>query len=618
MPTRAQQSVRGVETVAVPPPACTTGTKIPAMDIAGGERMRPVAVHGLFGWLHIPPAGAKDVAILICPALNRDGLDSHQAFRVLADMFAAVGYPTMRFNYPATGDSCDLGEIEFAAGEHWMAWQDSVHVVANWLRRATGARRLIFCGLRIGATIAALSAAHRDDLAGLILLAPVLRGRSYLRQVSVEAGLQRGAVSVLDDGLDFEELHFAPETIRLLDQVDLRRVKFSAGQQIAIFAQAQTNPLAACVQAWTLQGANLLCGGFEGLEPLLQHNLEGEGEPTDFSAVLEWVKRSVPAQQAPSGRGSPLPPAILHPAGCTETPVTFGPDNRLFGIWCRPAGAEGEAAVIIGNAGRDPHYGNARFGTEFARQLAASGLASLRIDFSGLGDSIGPAEKENMLGYVLESNRAGDIGAAIDLMEQLGYRSFMVHGICAGAYHAFHAALADARIRTLLLVNMPVFTWSNGKSINLAKRLSLPLRYYLMKLFQFPSWRRLLQGKLDFTGIINAQVAKLHAQLRAAAFTLAAGRFAAAAPETFARQALGALSSNGVKTLFLYHRDNVGLRIFEENFGPGGAALSQFSGAFIAFIPEFERKLRYDQSLRIGGTMMIDFLAQQPSTTGVP
>src|SRR5271168_4001541 len=143
----------------------------PAAESKGSAQMRPVVIKGLFGWLHSAPENLKnDVAVVLCPALNLDALDSHHSLRVLADSFAATGYPTLRFDYPTTGDSCDLNETEFTADEHWAAWQQSIHVMADWLRASTGACQLIFCGLRIGATLATLAAAQREDVAGLILL----------------------------------------------------------------------------------------------------------------------------------------------------------------------------------------------------------------------------------------------------------------------------------------------------------------------------------------------------------------------------------------------------------------------------------------------------------------
>jgi alpha/beta superfamily hydrolase len=570
-------------------------------------RMQAVEIDGLFGWLHSAPAGLKnDVAVLICPALNRDGLDSYHGLRLLADAFASAGHPTLRFNYPATGDSCDLEEVGFTATEHWAAWQKSVHVAADWLRAATGARRLILCGLRIGATLAALTAEHRDDVAGLILLAPVLRGRSYLRQLSIEAGIQRGAVAAMDKGLEFEELHFSAATVQLIEQIDLRHVRLSAGYQVAIFSQSSSSPLNACVRAWTEQGVKLACRGFDGLAPMLQHTLEGEGAPVDFSEVMEWVAQVIPTQRYLAADVLEAD-AVLHPAGCMEIPVQFGPDKRLFGMLCRPDRDDGEIAVIIGNAGRDPHYGNAGFGTEFARQLAGAGVASLRIDFAGLGDSIGPFGKENVLTHVLERDRTEDIGAAIDLMAQLGYRVFVVHGICAGAYHAFHAALADSRIGMILLVDMPVFTWMAGDAVELVKRKALRPGHYVLKLASRKFWGKLFRRELDIGGILGAQMERLGGQIRG----IALAAMGVLQPETFAQQALGTLSKRGVKTLFLYQPDNGGLEMFEENFGAKGSGLSRFGGAAIQFVPDVERRLSYDQTLRIGGRMMIEFLTSR-------
>ena len=485
-----------------------------AAESKGSAQMRPVVIKGLFGWLHSAPENLKnDVAVVICPALNLDALDSHHSLRVLADTFAATGYPTLRFDYPTTGDSCDLNEVEFTADEHWAAWQQSIHAVADWLRASTGACQLIFCGLRIGATLATLAAAQREDVAGLILLAPVLRGRSYIRQLSIEAGLQRGTVAAIDAGLEFEELHLSAATVQLIEQVDLRHVKLPSGQHVAIFAQAASNPLSECGRIWKQQGAEVAFHRFDGLTPLLQHILDGEGEPADFSLVADWVKQAIPVKRNPSADILEPGCAVLRLPGCTEIPLNFGPGKRLFGVLCRPEKHTGETAVIIGNTGHRPHYGIARFGTEFARQLASAGIASLRIDFAGLGDSIGPEGKENVLSHMLETDRTRDFSAAIDALEPLGYRAFIAHGLCAGAYHAFHAALADTRIETLLLLNMPVFSWTKGDLIEVSKRKALPPSHYFSKLTSQKFWRQLVRREVDVLGILGGQLKRLREQI---------------------------------------------------------------------------------------------------------
>jgi len=51
--------------------------------------------------------------------------------------------------------------------------------------------------------------------------------------------------------------------------------------------------------------------------------------------------------------------------------------------------------------------------------------------------------------------------AALDELESRGLPGrFLVGGLCSGAYWGFHAALADERVRGLILVNLWSFIWS--------------------------------------------------------------------------------------------------------------------------------------------------------------
>ncbi len=223
--------------------------------------------------------------MLICPALNRDALDSHHSLCWLADAFAAAGYPVLRFDYPGTGDSLAAGGDR---PEHWAAWQASAQEAADFLRQQTGAGKLILLGLRFGALVAAHAAAAREDVAGLILLAPVLRGPSYLRQLWMEAQLQGAVVRPLQEGLEFHDLAFSPETIHAISRVDLRQTPLP-DLEIAVFSPSGSNVLQACISAWRAQGARVVSDGFGALEPLLEHNLHAGERVADFSALLAWA-----------------------------------------------------------------------------------------------------------------------------------------------------------------------------------------------------------------------------------------------------------------------------------------------------------------------------------------
>jgi pimeloyl-ACP methyl ester carboxylesterase len=98
---------------------------------------------------------------------------------------------------------------------------------------------------------------------------------------------------------------------------------------------------------------------------------------------------------------------------------------------------------------------------ETARRWAAQGVPTLRIDAVGLGDSDGDERHYYLTAHFYDHAIAEQVRAALDELESRGLpSSFLVGGLCSGAYWGFHAALADERIRGLILVNLWSFFWS--------------------------------------------------------------------------------------------------------------------------------------------------------------
>lgn len=552
----------------------------------------PLFVDGMFAWLHRPEVNCGgETAVLICPALSRDALDSHRFVRVLADQFAEAGYPALRFDYPGTGDSADLAP----GGNPWTLWQDGVRRAADALLRATGARRLILCGLRIGATLAAL-AADRDDVAGLILLAPVVRGQSYLRQLWVEAGLQAGRTRPMQEGFSLGELEFGPEAVKSIAAADLRAKPLRPELHVLVCAQAASAPLAACEKRWTAEGARLRHAEFNGLEPLLSHNLHGETPPADFRFLLQWTIEALPPSPVFPVSGMPGFEKTLRRRGCTEQPLTFGPQGGLFGMLCQPDGG-GEEVVILCGGGRNPHYGVGRSAVRLAESLAQAGIASLRIDFAGLGDSRGPAGRETVMTSLFE-DRLPDLLAAIDRLEALGYRRFAVQGLCSGAFHALQAALADTRISKLILVNLPSFEACDDAGGELAMRQSLSWRYYLRRLTYMATWQRILNGRHDLRVILHGQLRQLRRLFRAAG---AAGDPAPDSPHSI----LTRLSERGVEIQFIFGPDEAGYHVVEAHFGPGAAELVKLQGVTLQRVANLDHLMGHPQAQRAATNAII-------------
>jgi alpha-beta hydrolase superfamily lysophospholipase len=590
------------------------------------EAMTPISFGGCFGWLHAPQDRMQnDVAVVICTPLGYDALPAHSSLRLFADDLMAAGYPTLRFDYPGTGDSCDE-ELERVVG-HCTVWCDSIHRAADWMRAATGARRIVLCGMRGSALLATQVAAAREDVAGLVLLAPVLRGRSYMRQLSIEAALQNGGETPPGDGLVFREFRFTPAAIAQIESIDLRTVKLRAGQKVALVPQQEARLVADCAQAWAAAGADVTRLDWAGLEPLLRAAIIEENTLANFSGVLSWLRQAVPPVALPPVASPPVAsPAVvattvasaeLRPSGCIETPLRFGTDGRLFGILCRPAGSAVETVVLIGNGGRDPHYGAARHAVALARRLARAGIASFRLDFAGLGDSLGPPGYENVLSQMFRTNRTPDVTAAIDALELQGFSRFAMTGLCAGAYHTFVAALADRRLSLLALVNMPFFQLPGGSAVDhLVWRETSPLDL-LRRIPRPESWKKLLARRREFRAVLRAQLDWVGRHVLSRAKTITQ-RLGLAEPRNSAQTALAGLCARGVGTLFLFSHEDHGIAAVEQELKCAGDQLARhYPGTGWKEFPEMDHDLGYVAGREPAERAMIDFIQAARATTPV-
>jgi len=124
-------------------------------------------------------------------------------------------------------------------------------------------------------------------------------------------------------------------------------------------------------------------------------------------------------------------------------------EARLLGLLSRPAGPPTEEGIVLLNAGIVHRIGPHRLNVKIARRLADAGSACLRFDLSGLGDSPPPEP-----GLSHEDQAVADVlGAVDDLVAATGAARVALVGLCSGADNAYRAALADARISALVLLD---------------------------------------------------------------------------------------------------------------------------------------------------------------------
>ncbi|RZL94311.1 MAG: hypothetical protein EOP82_05240 [Variovorax sp.] len=152
---------------------------------------------------------------------------------------------------------------------------------------------------------------------------------------------------------------------------------------------------------------------------------------------------------------------------CKETPVQFGPQGALIGIVTAPSeGPLAPVACILLNMGANHRVGPRRINVKLARQMATAGIASMRLDLAGLGDS-GPASGAEHF----RTQAVLDLQAAMNLVETtLGVRRFIVIGLCSGASNGLALAVADSRVVGLLLFDGYSFVGRRSRWELMARR----------------------------------------------------------------------------------------------------------------------------------------------------
>lgn len=153
--------------------------------------------------------------------------------------------------------------------------------------------------------------------------------------------------------------------------------------------------------------------------------------------------------------------------GYSERSLRFGSAARLFGILTEPVDGGCATTVIIPNTGVEHHVGPNRLHVELARQLAQHGLRCLRMDLSGMGESLLGATHET-------GGSVSDQQAAIDALQAQGLgEQFVVIGLCSGGNDAHLLSRADARIRGAAFIDHYIYATPRYRQIYLGQRLNL-------------------------------------------------------------------------------------------------------------------------------------------------
>lgn len=491
-----------------------------------------------------PQTPARGV-ILCLPAFLDEGNLTRRVIVEQARRLAPLGWTVLIPDLYGCGDSAGT-----TAEARWPIWQADLRRWAQLADELAASRPLIVWGIRMGALLAAQLSQTIARPHHLLLWQAPANGRALidpLRKLSRLAGATadpqvaagQPAMSVAAQPAPAGEAlaGYQLDATLLGGLQDLactapargqagNRVLFAHTQRVIRDDQPIPPALQKLVDSWQQQGWDTRAAVVAG-EPFWA-SMEPSSPIATFEATEAWLARLPtlsaaipPAAAAPTAatwpdesRPNPLTLLETHQvAGVSEQAVVLaGSQGELVGILTRPASGPQapRAAMLIVPGQPQTRTGSHRMFVEQCRWLAGHGIASLRFDVGGWGDSPGIAQAFEQscqdiaiaAGGLLE--HAAAPGAAPELW---------LAGLCDGASAALLALPSIRRsghdVSGVLMIN----PWVRSEA-SLGQ--AMIKNYYAKRLFDPDLWKRLLSGRISVANLLADPLRHLRASWKGA------------------------------------------------------------------------------------------------------
>lgn len=539
-----------------------------------------------------PGSEPRDSAALFLSPWGFEEMCTRKLWRDLAERLAASGVPSLRFDYPGTGDALD--RIDFTAG--LAVWEDAALAAARELGSLSGVSRLILIGHGLGATLAAILAPRLEQVDAIALMAPVVSGRFYLRELAAWS-------KMVDEGLGLRDdqritSHVAVAGLIMPDEIaaEVKKLSIEAlpalpARQVLMMERPGRDKDIALSERLAALGAEVTRLPYQGYDDLVSNPTIAIQPQAVIGQVADWVSTIATR----SGRENAQIPAVPTPARLegpdfVETPLRFGEDERLYGILCQPRGQKRGATVVCLGTANDRMAGWARMTTETARYLAAKGVASLRFDAANVGDSppvVGAPEQ-----VLYTDHQIDDVMAAFDLLDGLALGAAMLAGRCSGAYLAFRSAVADERCKAAVVVNPFTFVWDKDDVVDDALRYNArSLEDYGRRMVSIDTLRRLRAGRVNIrhaTANIAKQLANRFAG-KMPAMLAPLSKYARLKEATYA--SFKRLAERHMPLTLIYSANDIGLDRFRFYLGKNGENLKRYGNVSVEIIPDADHNI---------------------------
>lgn len=466
--------------------ACFIRSHLGGADAVAPERP-------LFAWFHRSTSPVGAIVAVLCNPFGYEAICAHRSYRVLAESLAEAGVPALRFDYAGAGDSTPTESAPSIKG--WIA---STGRAIEAAKAYSGATKVVLIGVRAGATVAALTGMDRDDVAGVVEIAPVVSGKAYVRELralQMALGLAPAPPqhpAPPEGGQEACGFYLSAEGKAALSEADLVKAPRAPAPRVLVVDRHDFPPSEKLLAHLRSLGAEVDHAQLQGYPEMMLDPHKVIVPRAILRATTEWVARVAREVGGTPGAGvKPETSAEIAP-GVVDRAVHAG---RLFGILSAPSGARRSGrAILFLNAGSTHRVGPNELFARLARECVARGDVALRVDVSGIGDSPPrPGEPEN---EAYSPRAQEDIDESVAwLRDHEGLSDVQMIGLCSGAYHGFNAAAAGSKLRRAILINPLVFFYTAGMNLDLKPHtVAAEAKRYGESMFRLESWKKLLRG----------------------------------------------------------------------------------------------------------------------------
>jgi pimeloyl-ACP methyl ester carboxylesterase len=574
--------------------------------------MTPIALREGFGLLH-QASGPVRSGVVLCSPWGIDELAARKILFRLATRLAAAGMPALRFDYPGAADAIDRPAAGLAA------WTDTATEAADRLKAALGLEKIVFAGIGIGASIALLASARRDDVQALVLAAPVIGGRRYLREIALGAPVVEQGLGLdpnqRPEGVSIGGIVMPAAVAKDLKSMDLLDADPGADKPVLLVERPSQAQTAEFVDHLTSKGFSVDRTLFEGYDAAMDNPTIAVMPEAVIDIMTAWIGEKAGGSGLRVADAMQPAPILLDGPHGTDEALPFG--HGLFGVLTHPQARTATPTVVFLNSGYDHHAGWAYQWARAAGTLAAEGIATLRFDMANIGDS--PAKPGAAEQVLYGPGQQADIATAIDMLAARGESAVVLVGRCSGAFAAFHAAAADKRIAATVVINPLRMVWDPEEDVGTAIRIGpRSMADYRQRALNGQFRKRLLSGEIDVIGAAKG----IGLQLMRRVIRRAAPIFGSLSKTTRLRRQcramMEAIGRRGAGIHFVCSERDASLEQMSFYFGSDYRGLKAFPDASLTTVPNADHNITPQAAHDIVVDVIRDTVLRLQGATGEP